>query len=46
MSPFETEVDPDGVLPKAERDRRAAAARRAYFTKLAIASAQARRKAS
>ena len=41
---FECEVDPDGVLPPAERHRRASAARRCYFTKLAYRSAQARRR--
>jgi len=30
-------------LPPAERDRRAASARKAYFTRLALASAKARR---
>jgi hypothetical protein len=41
---FETEVDPDGVLSEIERKRRAAHARKAYFTRLALASARARRK--
>lgn len=41
---FENEVDPDGVLSPEERTRRAASARKAYFTKLALKSAQARRK--
>lgn len=41
---FATQVDPDGVLPPAERARRAEAARKAYFTRLALKSAQARRK--
>lgn len=40
---FEHEVDPDGVLSPAERSKRAAAARKAYFTRLALASARARR---
>lgn len=40
---FEEEVDPDGVLPEAERIRRAEAAKRLYFTKLAYRSAQSRR---
>lgn len=40
---FEREVDPDGVLPPAERARRAEHARKAYFTRLALASAKARR---
>lgn len=43
---FEREVDPDGVLSPAERARRAGHARKAYFTRLALRSAQARRKAS
>jgi hypothetical protein len=41
---FEREVDPDGVLPAAERARRAAAARKAYFVRLAAKSAEARRR--
>jgi hypothetical protein len=41
---FEREVDPDGILPPAERARRAEYARKAYFTRLALASAKARRK--
>jgi hypothetical protein len=41
---FEREVDPDGLLPPAERARRAEAARRAYFTRLALRSSQARRR--
>lgn len=40
---FEREVDPDGVLDPADRARRAESARRAYFTRLALKSAQARR---
>ena len=31
MARFEREVDPEGILPPVERDRRAEAARRAYF---------------
>lgn len=42
---FEKEVDPDGILSPDERARRAAHARKAYFTRLALKSAQARRKA-
>ncbi|HUG31440.1 MAG TPA: hypothetical protein VMM14_00995 [Acidimicrobiia bacterium] len=42
---FEREVDPDGKLEPAERARRAEHARKAYFTRLALKSAQARRKA-
>ena len=44
LDSFEKEVDPEGVLPVAERERRAAHARKAYFTKLALKSARARRK--
>lgn len=40
---FEREVDPELVLPDEERQRRAEAARKAYFTRLALRSAQARR---
>ncbi len=40
---FEREVDPEGVLPEAERARRAEYARKAYFARLANASANARR---
>lgn len=41
---FERQVDPEGVLPEAERQRRATHARRAYFAALALKSAQARRR--
>jgi hypothetical protein len=43
---FERQVDPDGVLSPDERARRAGHARKAYFARLALRSAQARRKAS
>jgi len=43
LARFEHQVDPDGSLPDAERRRRAEAARKAHFTKLALRSAQARR---
>jgi hypothetical protein len=43
MAGFEDKVDPERVLPEAERKRRAAHARKAYFTKLALKSAKARR---
>lgn len=46
LAKFEDEVDPDKVLAPAERLRRAEAARRAYFARLALKSAQARKKAS
>lgn len=39
---FEREVDPERMLPEAERLRRAECARRAYFAKLAYQSARAR----
>lgn len=42
---FEDEVDPERKLPEAERLRRAEHAKKAYFTRLALKSAQARRKA-
>jgi hypothetical protein len=42
---FEREVDPDGTLTSVERARRAEHARKAYFTRLALKSAQSRRKA-
>jgi hypothetical protein len=42
---FEREVDPDGLLSPDERARRADAARRAYFTRLALRSSRARRRA-
>jgi hypothetical protein len=41
---FERQVDPDGVLDAAERSRRAGHARKAYFARLALKSAQARRR--
>ena len=44
LSKFEREVDPDAVLPEAERQRRAVAAKKAYFTWLALRSVQARRR--
>ncbi len=43
---FERQVDPDGVLSPDERARRAGHARKAYFARLALRSAQARRKTS
>src|SRR3954467_10340502 len=42
LSRFEREVDPEGVLEPRERARRAEHARKAYFTRLALASAHAR----
>lgn len=46
MAKFEREVDPDGVLPPDERARRAEHKRRAYFQRLALKSARARRRAA
>ncbi len=43
-SSFERQVDPAGLLAPAERLRRAEAARKAYFVRLARLSARARRK--
>lgn len=39
---FERQVDPDGELPAAERARRAEAARRAHFSRMALRSAVVR----
>jgi len=39
---FEREVDPEGILPPAERAKRAANARRAFYQRLAIKSAESR----
>jgi len=44
LAKFEQMVDPDGTLTDAERTRRATAARKAYFAKLALQSARARRR--
>jgi hypothetical protein len=44
LSRFEREVDPEGVLEPQERARRAEHARKAYFTRLALASSKARAK--
>jgi hypothetical protein len=43
LARFEREVDPDAVLPLDERERRAEHAKKAYFAKLALQSADARR---
>lgn len=42
LARFERQVDPDGVLPDHERRRRADAAKKAYFTALALKSSRAR----
>jgi hypothetical protein len=41
---FEREVDPDNKLSPAERNNRAEHAKKAYFQRLALKSAQARRR--
>lgn len=41
---FLDEVDPERKLPASERNRRAAAARSAYFAQLAMRSAQTRQR--
>lgn len=41
---FDRQVDPDGVLPPEERARRAKHARTAFYTSMALKSAQARRR--
>lgn len=46
MQRFLDEVDPNRELPEAERARRAEHARKAYFYRLSLKSAQARRVAS
>ncbi|MET4612014.1 uncharacterized protein YbaA (DUF1428 family) [Rhodococcus sp. PvR044] len=46
LDKFEREVDPEGVLTPAERAVRAEHARKAYYTRLALKSAQSRRKAA
>jgi hypothetical protein len=46
LARFERDVDPDGVLPVEERKRRAEYAKKAYFSRLAYDSAQARRSRS
>jgi hypothetical protein len=45
-SRFERDVDPEGVLTPEERARRADHARRAYFARLALKSAKARRRSA
>jgi hypothetical protein len=44
LSRFEREVDPEGLLDPQERARRAEHAKKAYFTRLALASSRARAK--
>ena len=45
MDRFLNEVDPERILTPDERERRAVAARRAYFARLAMTSARSRRRA-
>ena len=45
LTRFEHQADPDGTLLPAERARRAEHLRKAYFQRLALKSAQARRRA-
>jgi hypothetical protein len=44
MERFEREVDPGGALDPKERARRAEQAKRVHMTRLALKSAQARRR--
>ena len=46
MARFDRDVDPDGLLPETERQRRAESLRKAYFARLQFLSAQARRSGS
>ena len=43
---FERQVDPDGLLEPVERRRRAESAKKAYFLKLSMKSAAARRRSA
>ncbi|GAA3856485.1 hypothetical protein [Tessaracoccus defluvii] len=45
LAKFEKEVDPDGTLDPMERARRAEHKKKAYFQRLALKSAKARRRA-
>jgi hypothetical protein len=45
LAGFERKVDPDNILPAAERARRAEAARKAHFTGLALKSSRKRTQA-
>lgn len=45
LARFAREVDPDGVLPPAERARRAECARRAHYARLGLASSRKRQAA-
>lgn len=43
LASFARSVDPDGLLPPEVRERRARAARKAYFARLAYLSAKSRK---
>lgn len=45
LAKFEAQVDPDGILPARERQRRAEAARKAHMRLLALRSSVSRRRA-
>lgn len=45
LARFEKLVDPDGIMPPAARSKAAAAAQKAHYTRMALRSAAARRKA-
>ncbi|GAA1550686.1 hypothetical protein GCM10009827_084180 [Dactylosporangium maewongense] len=42
LARFERQVDPDGVLPPAERARRAESARKAFYRSMQLKSSRAR----
>lgn len=44
LSRFEREIDPEGVLSELERQKRAEFARKAYFARLRLKSAQTKRR--
>ena len=44
LARFERQVDPDGALPAEERERRAQAALKSHMARLALSSADARRR--
>lgn len=46
LQSFVDKVDPDRLLPEAERRRRVESLRRAHFTKMALASARSRRRSA
>lgn len=44
LAAFEREVDPDGVLPEAERERRAKIARKAHLARIRLLAIQAHKR--